>query len=480
MSDRSSADLQLPLPPGVLSALYFVLFDLVLLSFLDVVLARIVCSLYYRQIYRGRALYVKSVDIPGVTTFLLDQRFALPNILVLLIKLSLLACILLVDLNINSIVITSKTSHFRTGTFVFDPSDIRWQGKRSVAVGRQWEAMRNCHQINTSSAEIAYYALVFQLEGNVTVEEDLSEDYQDFVDVNTSTMVCLKPNNVLSEDVQVIAKVLGCSQNFGPTMCENGTRVYKETSVQSVTNPYPYDVVSWEAGSANVSVKVWHIASDVLSPLFPEYNSPNMTCSQSRIGPTETSKRFYTGCVLVDKVNGTTLIEQWRMDSQRQIMWRDYPGPVFDGDIDIGTIKRITLLENFFFDYDWKRYSGSIVADSGIYQQVPKSFTQLGQPEIVTSVPVYAIALAATLVGFSILLRVAVAFTVGEDSHPQFNTINGLSSIAREESEPTGRSFHTGQSMTIGVYHRNGHIAHFGPLRSKDECIRSSPQTQIF
>lgn len=63
--------LQLPIGSGFVSVFYFVFLDIVLLTNLDTDLSRVLSDFYHRHIHSGGALLLRTVDVPGITSFLI-------------------------------------------------------------------------------------------------------------------------------------------------------------------------------------------------------------------------------------------------------------------------------------------------------------------------------------------------------------------------------------------------------------------------
>lgn len=79
----------------------------------------------------------------------------------------------------------------------------------------------------------------------------------------------------------------------------------------------------------------------------------------------------------------------------------------------------------------------------------------------------------------SIVARVVAAFTVDGDNRPQLNAIDGLSSIAREELQPSGRSYVSGENVSLGWVYSGPQRIRFGPVRSADQCVKRVSELEI-
>ena len=145
----------LPFDAGFVSAFYFVFLDLILLTNLDVAISHILCHLYYRRIFRtGSPLYVRSVDIPGVTNFIVGRPLSLVNITFLCIKLLFLCLVFFLDRNILADPIRNLPQSSRLlSTFDFDASESAWgdgTGPYRI-VHRRFIAGRSCYVPSTET-----------------------------------------------------------------------------------------------------------------------------------------------------------------------------------------------------------------------------------------------------------------------------------------------------------------------------------------
>lgn len=464
--------------PGVVSAVYFILFDLFLLALLDIVLARYVNSRYYRQVNEGRAIPIKSVDIPGVTTFLVGRIFSLPNLLALAVKLGFLACILIIDLAIDAEVIRPKTLQRRSATFDFDPAPAQWTDDTYRIVERAWEISRRCRRTNTTTGEIDFYALSFDLKGNqllpseVVNEEPLLEEYIPFV---PGSIICSKPGAV--ETPVPLASVVGCSQVLYPTTCQNFTNDKRV---------FEWDIPPTNQSNAsqgkNYKLGFVIMPPEVSSQIWPEYPNASVHCLLMRVGDRVLTAVRRVMCMINVIINSNTLLERWEFDEVSFTFNRRYPGANFKGEYDIALDRVLILLEDLSGNTNWESLSGSFIADTLVYRQVNQSISVFEEARTVTTVPGYAIGIAVGMVIVAVFSRVVVAFTIGKDLRPQLNSIDGLSSIAREEHQPTGRSYVGGRGMLMGLSPLGGRgldVVHLGPLRSITEGVRRSIDARI-
>lgn len=112
----------------------------------------------------------------------------------------------------------------------------------------------------------------------------------------------------------------------------------------------------------------------------------------------------------------------------------------------MGQYSTRTVLQSLFQVHNWEPLNGKIVADSSHCQKfsVPFKMTKFEGSRFVSKLFPYTISLAVFLVQLVILSRVVVAFTIGKNVHPRLNSIDALSSVAREESGSAGCSCDAG------------------------------------
>lgn len=526
--------------PGYVSAFFFVVFDLVLLTVADTALSIYVSRYYLNRILRhGRPLRVRSADIPGVTTFLLgDNIFSSSiNIAALLIKLFLLACIFLLDLNLDARYDPHIVPAVYLNTYDFDPSESRWPYRQPVyrRVERQWLQARHCRTSPdklSGQYNFTLFPLAYNLsEGGVIDDEVVplpeggqSAIFQNITHIDTRTMVCMNPESVnVNHDAQPsdergneflstpLLHVLGCSDTFtttnassatGTPQCDLQTNVSVPIDLPISDPDYYLGMQEIPEGTTVVKFAVHRFPSKVFASQFPSpYHSDpgtivsNLTCTTTHYGPTMPDapynrlKRSFTSCAFVVRRDNSTLVELWRYrglvggrDPQPYLQ-RIYRGPVFKGDIPIGTFQTINLLQMAIRPMDWLETGSILFAESLVYMALPAPVhtrveITTRDRYVVSFVPWYAIALILCVFTASCVgLIVAIAKT-WKSTLPQLNTINGVSSIAREERVPSGRSIVRGDPVDLGLsVNTKGEIntqgqLHFGPLGNKNEAVR--------
>lgn len=473
---------ELDVDPGVVSTVYFIVLEIFMLAIVDVVLIHIVSWMYYKRIHNGIPLEVRSAEIPGIATSLVGRFVSPPNIFAYLIKFALLACVFIVDLNINSTINRSRTVLKLTAKFVFDPSDDAWNDdvfKRIVE--RRFIDSSDCHIIDKQNNNITFYAIAFNLENNETIDDEIVPVGSEvrFKRIDASSVQCLAEDRVSPPDPShIVAQVIGCSQ-LVPSTCTNESVIERSADLRA--NPADQTIGLMLQGTSPISYRVEQYDNEA-KQIWPSYPNPRLICLQTYAGIKNTKKLFESCVVTAQFSNDTTLIERWDYDRpegnlKQGNLKRKYPGPFFKGRVEFGRNRILSYLEQFAVSHNWASFSSQVVADSTVYQLLSEKGTdqpeivRLGRNKILTTVPVFTVVLTVFLVMAAGAARLAVVFSIGKDLRPQLNTINGLSSVGREENEPTGRSMQAGHGMVIGLTKRNGHSVHFGPLTSQDKGV---------
>lgn len=464
-------DIHFYVGPGVVSAIYFIIFDLFLLAIIDVVLIHVVSYLYYRRIHKGIPLEVRSAEIPGVATSLVGRFSSPPNLFAYFIKIGLLACILIVDSNINTEFGRSKSSASLSSTFVYNPSEEAWSLKSSKRiVERRWEAIRRCHIINEQKSNITFFNIAFNLNDGIVLESEVASLNSKYIGINDTTIQCLAHEKVSTDSSRILVQVIGCSQ-LEKTDCLNETSITRNGSSLKL-NANNQISIHHEEGSSNATFSLQQYRKES-NAIFPAYNDPNITCMRTGFGTTIESRQIFEICLVTSFLtNGSTLVERWSLDRETGTLTRKFPGPIFKGTIEIGLYQHGISLQNVISDLNWVSFSGQLIADGCIYKAEPFNIVKLGETVRTTTVPIFTVVLTIFLVVAALIARIIVASTISKnDERPRLNTVNGLSSIGREENEPTGRSMETGRGMVIGLTRRDGRSVHFGPLRSRDTGV---------
>lgn len=259
----------------------------------------------------------------------------------------------------------------------------------------------------------------------------------------------LAPGLVTTQTQLPIARVLGCS-NFATSTCYNETLLF----MYDVDFPRTRDrrIVYLDYKEYNTSFEVQTYPPTAVSKIFPMYSKADVLCIRNRIGLTNVRYRIIESCLLTSETdNQDTLIERWEYDRRNGTLLRHFPGPIFQGRLRMADQQKALVLQNLGTTFNWESFSSVIVADGVVYQANKTYVERLTQVGLVTSLPWPSVIAAISVTVLCIFFRIIIYFYFGKDGRPQINTIDGLSSVAREEHQPTGRSMQSGQVLKLGV-----------------------------
>lgn len=466
--------------PGVVSLLYFILLDLTFLTLFDIVFAKLAALFYLRRIRSGKPLKVHSSDVLGLSTYLVGSYRTPINIIIIIIKLLLLSAIVFVDLNIGSDQVKITAPLATSGFFNFDPSADAWDNGSFRAVERRFERVRTCKYRNPESEQIEYYALAFNVTGlpdeQTTLDTEITTN-RTLIPIDPGSEQCLGRNLVLDTSELRTARVMGCSR-YLTTFCRNGTVVVKDDVDLPFLPGDRYEIFAVDYGVITINYEVRRF-SDAAIPYFPSsYQNISFNCFRNIFGIMGIRMDIFETCILTASYNdgADTLIERWDYDRTRRQLYRFFPGPVFQGRFDVGVRQQILAVQHVVEPRNWEVFSSTLVADAAVYEKKSMQVTRITDEVLVTVLPWSALIVTIVVGLLAISFRVAAIFFLGSDELIQLNTIDGLSSIGREENQPSGRSFKSGKHMVIGLTSRDGQraVAHFGPMRQDDVGVSRS------
>lgn len=454
-------EIQLNVQPGFVAAFYFVVFDHFALALIDLALARGVNVYYYRRIMSGYPVNVRSVDLPGVTSYLVDRFYAPINLVTILIKLLFLAIFFFADLEINSRAKQSSTSVFNNAQYFFNSSRAAGRVGFSSPPSRRdrtWQYSRYCYEQEDDN--IDYYPVSF----------NFSDSEQETIDF--STVRCMAPP---VEASMPSVSVVGCS-SYMSTDCQGRSVVRVDNGFLPPLNSSGGLKVFLGITDPTVLYSVETYDWSEVESTFPDYTNCSVYCVRTEAGPVGTDeRREFSNCLLyLPKAdNSTTLIELWTLSSNGTYLERKYPGPLFEGYIEIGNGDALKLLSSPVLEPDWKDLSGAFVADAVEYSSKAQQFSTVQDTGTVTVISTIGWILAPIPLVVGIFLRIVVFKRLKSDIRPQINSVDGLSSIVREEQEPTGRSIDQGRTAIVGLYMRGNSAIRFGPVRDIFETTRA-------
>lgn len=486
------------LSPGILSALLFVIMDILIIGLLDVVLTRVVCILYFRNVNNGQPIVVKSADVPGLTHFLIGTPWSLVNMGAILCKISLLAIIFVGNIDIGDNT-QRPVSRMRNATFVLRPNDdVLSDPKRDYAVRRRFDRSKFCVNRYNHNATLDYYPIRFNLANGMHLKQDVVFNVTDTnvkrYDVDDASVVCMSPTE--TENEMKLQRVWGCTriaETDHPTRC-------KSVVSHQINKSFDYDALSIEARlNGRLVSQIFKYSAENVSTLFSDdYPTleKRLTCFSTNLHDVKQADLRYMHCLLVafNKTTATsfqTIIERWVLEVDRgeRFFVLPYRGVIFDGIFNITEAAAEAYLENLFLESDYESMSGDLIAVSSIYRAFTtdqqRQFIQYdtrgeSQAAFATiSKTVVGLLAAATAVIF--LAFVVTTLLLRFDKRPRFNTIDGLSSIVREEYAPSGQSYKDeGKKAILGLRFTKDDKMHFGPIANYDEAEKLQDGYDVF
>lgn len=495
----AAMSLSLNIGNGFVSAFYFIFLDLILLTNLDSILSRFLSHFYYRKIYNGEKIKLRTGDIPGVTNFIVGSRAAKLNILALCIKLLFISFVFILDFNIFVKPINPTVrllSTFGLGPIEFGTGELFYP-----VVVRSRDSTKSCFELwsrqDRMNNSITFYHMAFNLtNGNEYLKNEIEETPpigtpRKTVFLNRSTITCLSPRNV--QHPKPLVTVVGCSllgrnESSSCNMPANINRkanLYSEMfELQSIldsdhfTYRHPFT-------KENYTFQIFNFQADKLQAAFPEYVGTDLQTSMfcmktaffqrnRTVIQTTDDRNFTTWCLLkaVHK-NETTLYERWDYNHRTDLLSRAFAGPVFNTLFDSPPVQLMLHTMDARLNDNWLGMSQKIVLQALVYQFNDTNVTLVRGNPTRTIIPTMAVALFAVFTLSIVCLQVMVRLFVDKGNHhPQINTINGVSSIGREERFPTGYSLHNGETMELGFAETAKGVVHFGPLRGVGDAVK--------
>ena len=311
-----------------------------------------------------------------------------------------------------------------------------------------------------------YYHIAFNLsEGNEFTQTELVDrgDLKEYelIPINDSTLHCLKPGVVVNP--YPLVHVSGCSTlnrpkdlscTYQAPITRNATALDfgyntavdpRRMGIYKVGNAYRYDVFIFRE-------------NDGIVEIFPEYlgegRNTTLVCMRQAYFAHKyretASISFHLWCILTSRWNASTLFERWTYNPRRQTMHRLFAGPVFDVDVSVGQFAIVNFVVSAQVDMNWVVLSGVIMAEALVYvfRKTDVVFTAKISH---TLIPNNAVAIFILMTVSITIIRIISFFAIEQtETRPQLNAIDGLSSIAREEHMPTGKSLVRGRPMLIG------------------------------
>lgn len=479
--------IQIPIQPGYVAAIFFIAIDVVSISLVDGVLSRVANAAYYLQIYRGKPIQERSVDLPGITTYLIHRFLAPLNIAILLLKLAIIGVVFFINLNIDSDIIREANCTTRSSTFNFDPSESNL-GEADRNVSRRPDFVSTCRDFDPATTNtIHYYKIAFETFYSPVTSELTGELLYNY-DINDTSIQCLSSDLVTNSKPHLSVTVLGCSDLIGSFDTQN-----KCTCSQSVERPFASEEVftvseeekniDFKGGLSVVELEYFRLANESVKLLWPEYHPAVAHCILLQMGIQDDAGRpSYRTCMIVRQRPHQTLVELWKLeftsDSTGKFI-RNCPGPVFNGSWNVSVLSGIFSMIRHT-DASWDVLSKEIVGASARYEERGSEFCAYEEGRVITIVPSSAVIVGGVLLGVSFIALIIVNIIFYKDDRPRVNTIDGISSILREEAAPTNRSLSNGAPVLLGLKLAKGGLR-FGPLLTPRQAVpRSIPEVGIY
>lgn len=450
---------------------------------LDHFLLHLVGLLYYRRINAGGRIRVTAANIPCFTNFLIGRWRDPINLFTNAIRIIVVVIFLRLDADISVAHQTVTTAN----TFVFDPTDIRklnMSAHSATAVGRRLAFTKSCRYYHDEGV-VSFYPIVFDLEGGVTFETEYRDPTKiTITEVDDTSLYCLSPKYTSQKFLDYVS-VVGCSPNV--TSC-------RDTNPLSVTVPKDHIDFHFEADMGwgtrgTSSLKLTVAKQGVPDVIKNTWNGLDVTEDRlvcARMFFRIKLQRFITcyASANLTREDGSkaSLIEVWTSladipaDPNHFIFVRRNPGPILMPRVRIADeLQTFTLVQTAWgiWSLDYVEQTALIVFHSLVYKAVNNTFQTSQRGGISTSINLLALILALVCLVITAIAAVVITIRVRKDERPRFHTIDGLSSILREEDQPSGRSLVMGHTAVIGrwkpLYARE---AQLGPIR---QTARDAP-----
>lgn len=466
---------------GFISAFYFVFLDLVLITLLDSVLSRLLSFYYYRKIYSGRPMRIQATNtILGLANSFLKPWHSLPNMIALLIKVIFVGSVFFLDLNIDAkkIMVFEKQRYFGAYSANIDV----FTGEEDSLGLKPFRFIMDCKEMDGDNG--TYYQVAFNFTPNVgDVDTPNVEDVDSAIDLipiyNESTTICLSPKFVKQPKESLV--VLGCSElgRVNGTPCEYEARLSKNATALSFFNlsEGTASIIEFSAKTKNYySYSRFEFNRSVVISIFPEYVDAEVveiTCLRTLMGLPDLV--FTTQCHLFVFRNGETLIELWTYNEDSRNIARKFAGPIFKGKVTFLFKQKERIIWQSFVasSSNWQSLSDIIVFEISVFDDSQQTIEILTKEVIVSQIPSFSVGIVIAMVVICISSFVITSLTVDRtDNRPHLNTINGLSSIAREERDPSGASTTKGTTMVLGLILQNDGTVRLRPLERFEDAVK--------
>lgn len=467
--------LTFPVQPFWITLMFEIIFSQLMITFLlDHFLTHLVGILYYRRINSGGRISIKSANIPCFTNFLVGRWFDRINLLALTLRIAIVVVFLRLDADITTTYQTVST----TSTFLFDPNDLRKVNKSehsATGVARRAQFTKACRH-HHDDGRISFHQIAFDLVGGVTFDSEYKDPTKETItEIDDSKLYCLSPDYINNQTYEYVS-VNGCSTNT--PSCTDNDRV----SVNVSKNNIPCRKVAQMGLGDSIVVNTLLCKSKIPKNIQQTWSgvsvsSGNLICVKLVFN---IEFKPFISCIATANVtqpDGTegTLIEFWGSLSpsspQAFTLVRHFPGPIVSPPINIpDELKSYILTRELWgiWNLNYVEQTALIVSHFLVYKAENLTFQSSQHGNIATQIDLFALLLACVclvLTGIALIV-ITVYVRNRNDIRPRFHTIDGLSSILREEDEPSGRSLAMGRTATLGRWKPlNGREAQLGPVR---------------
>lgn len=415
--------------PGVIAAVGFILLDLLMVNVLDKVLGQLVNAYYLRQMRSGRAIHVRSVDVPGITNQLLGKFWQKGNAAVICIKLAIIAFVFMVNLSIQSRIVPRTRSVVLTGTFILDPSDKAWERDVVLTVSKRYLQSKEC--VVAEGDKLTYYGLAFNLTNGTYIESDVATsgwNTSGQYEVDDSSLICLTPETVTNP--KQLAVVTGCT-GAPPGQCSQFVRTERDGRIREAAIGRLSFMVQ------NVRVSFVEFYQEDVDRIWSEYKSPRLTCIDIPVTAVSGGSGV-RNCILVARNGSHSIVEEYTHRSGNTFSLAFIAvgtGAVFLGDFPFERRQCGQVLVQHFLRTvgGWKNLSGFMVALASDYAGYKAEYQQKEWPaRTVTEIPLWTVVVSAILMSIVLLSKLGTWFLLRKKNTHSINTIEGISSLMRK------------------------------------------------
>lgn len=471
--------------PGYLSFIYFVFLELFGIALYDYIFRNLAQIAYVRRIKKGFPIKAQHCNIIGISDYLVGGYLTTINVIITVFKISLLVIIFYIEYAISDGIDQRTSTSYLTANYYFNETGARWDRQNRdprTLVLIPFQQVRDCYTYDAENFTIDFYRTAFNLTDDMS-EQQLFDQYKDvnFSDVSSfnnittirnETLQCLSPEFVNKSSSEMNAKVEGCSQIFNISNCFDGSLVAVNvpndvniSELSSVPSVIPED-------DFNVTVDIISDFSEQFAMMDQRYDGSRVWCMRKGSSTRNEQKILFSFACIVQLYNSTsghTLLERWTHDEETNTFIREFPGPLFKGQLQLAGEQAVYLLA-YYGSWNWLSFSTFFVAQATSYIGAQSNVEKIIGQDRYVSVTTDSLILLLAFCVVGVVTSFVVGRSVRQSTFPQINSLDGLSSVMREESEPTGRSLEKGKPVVLGLTQRDRTV-HFGPIRTMERSV---------